>query len=200
MSGSFDLKKSDKTYTYADYLNWPDDERLELINGVPYLLAPSPSRQHQEVVMALSATLYQALRNHPCRVYTAPLDVRLANNQDEQEAHIINVVQPDIVVVCDPAKLDDRGVKGAPDLIIEVTSPSTATNDYIHKRKLYEQHGVKEYWIVHPIDHIVMVYLLHDQGQYEGPGFYSKEDEVPVRIIPGVSIKLEEIFSEKTDQ
>ncbi|MDQ0339906.1 Uma2 family endonuclease [Caldalkalibacillus uzonensis] len=98
--------------------------------------------------MALSATLYQALRKHPCRVYTVPLDVRLANNQDEKDAHITNVVQPDIVVVYGPAKLDDRGVKGAPDLIIEVTSPSTAANDYIRKRKLYEQHGVKEYWVV----------------------------------------------------
>jgi Uma2 family endonuclease len=128
-------------HTYHDYLSWPDDHPCELIDGRVVSMAPAPSLDHQTVVVELTTQIAIQLRDKPCRVFSAPFDVRLPEGT-ESESEIKNVVQPDILVVCDPKKLDQRGCLGAPDWIIEVLSPRTAAKDHIDKRLLYERHGI----------------------------------------------------------
>ena len=152
-------KPEKETFTYGDYLKWPNNERWELINGVPYNMTPSPSRTHQGILAALLTKFYTFLEDKECKVYNAPFDVRLPEGAEKEE-EIKTVVQPDLVVVCDQTKLDDKGCLGAPDLIIEITSPSTARLDLKEKFALYERMGVKEYWIINPTDETVMVFLL----------------------------------------
>ena len=186
-------KPKEGTFTYGDYLKWPEDERWELIDGVPYNMTPAPSRIHQEILVALSAKFYNFLNDKDCRVYVAPFDVRLPEGNEKEEG-IKTVVQPDLVVVCNQAKLDDKGCLGPPDLIVEITSPSTASKDLKEKFALYERMGVKEYWIINPTDETVMVFLLDPQGQYGRPAVYSKEDTIQVGILDELSIPLKDIF------
>ncbi|SDF80708.1 Uma2 family endonuclease [Sporolituus thermophilus] len=184
-----------QTYTYADYLSWPKDERWEIIGGVAYNMTPAPSRRHQEISGALFNVLYNYLRDKSCKVYTAPFDVRLPEG-NESDAEIKNVVQPDIVVVCDKAKLDDQGCKGAPDFIAEIISAHTARKDVREKFYLYEKAGVKEYWIVHPNDRTVLTFSLGTDGKYGIPEMFGPDDEIPVNVLPGLVIKLNDIFRE----
>ena len=178
--------RQEKHYTYADYLTWPDDARYELIDGEAFLMAPAPLIEHQEVAGDVYHQLRNQLDGKPCRPYIAPVDVRLPRN-DEADAAIDTVVQPDVLVVCDPAKIDRRGVRGAPDWVLEVLSPSTAAHDQIAKRRTYERAGVREYWLVHPSDRTLTVYVL-DNGQYGRPDIYELKDETPIGMLPGVSI------------
>jgi Uma2 family endonuclease len=117
-------------HTYGDYCRWPEDVRYELIDGQAYLMSPGPNRRHQELVGEMFLQIGIALRDSSCRPYVAPLDVRLPRG-NEADDDVDTVVQPDIMVVCDRAKLDDRGCRGAPDWVIEVLSPSTASHDQI---------------------------------------------------------------------
>ncbi|MDP4144449.1 MAG: Uma2 family endonuclease [Bacillota bacterium] len=188
------IKKEHGDNTYEDYLNWPEDERWELIDGYTYMSA-APSRRHQEIQVELLRQISNYLSGKTCRVYGSPFDVRFAK-KDELDKAIKNVVQPDITVVCDRSKLDDRGCKGSPDLIIEIVSPSTASVDYIKKLSLYENNEVKEYWIVHPTDEIVMIYKLNGEKNYGRPEIYSKEDEVKVGIFSDLTIRFSEVFNE----
>ncbi|MFP5402671.1 MAG: Uma2 family endonuclease [Gammaproteobacteria bacterium] len=181
----FALRKEQR-YTYADYLEWPDDARYELIDGEAFLMAPAPLVEHQEVAGEVYRQLANQLDGQPCRPYIAPVDVRLPR-KDEADAAIDTVVQPDVLVVCDPAKIDRRGVRGAPDWLLEVLSPSTAAHDQIAKRRTYERAGVREYWLVHPGDRTLTVYLL-DNGQYGRPEIYELKDATPIGVLPGVSI------------
>jgi len=192
---AYPRRKEDKKYTYGDYLHWPDEERWEIIEGVAYNMSPAPSRRHQKVLIALLNEFYNYLKGKNCEVYGAPFDVRLPEG-DEREEEIKTVVQPDIAVICDKSKLDDRGCKGSPDLIVEVISSSTASLDYIEKLALYEKHGVKEYWIVHPIDKVVMIYRLGDDGKYGRAEIYAKNDRVKVGIFEDLFIDLQEVFKE----
>ncbi|HHW63281.1 MAG TPA: Uma2 family endonuclease [Rhodocyclaceae bacterium] len=176
----------EKHYTYADYLEWPDDARYELIDGEAFLMAPAPLIEHQEVAGDVYYQLRNQLNGQPCRPYIAPVDVRLPR-KDEADAAIDTVVQPDVLVVCDPAKIDRRGVRGAPDWLLEVLSPSTAAHDQIAKRRTYERAGVREYWLVHPGDRTLTVYVL-EKGQYGRPEIYELKDETPIGVLPGVSI------------
>ena len=178
--------RKEKHYTYADYLTWPDDARYELIDGEAFLMAPAPLIEHQEVAGDVYHQLRNQLDGKPCRPYIAPVDVRLPR-ADEADAAIDTVVQPDVLVVCDPAKIDRRGVRGAPDWLLEVLSPSTAAHDQIAKRRTYERAGVREYWLVHPSDRTLTVYVL-DNGQYGRPDIYELKDETPIGVLPGVSI------------
>ena len=178
--------RQEKHYTYADYLTWPDDARYELIDGEAFLMAPAPLIEHQEVAGDVYHQLRNQLDGKPCRPYIAPVDVRLPRN-DEADAAIDTVVQPDVLVVCDPAKIDRRGVRGAPDWLAEVLSPSTAAHDQIAKRRTYERAGVREYWLVHPGDRTLTVYALID-GQYGRPEIYELKDQTPIGVLPGVSI------------
>ena len=185
--------ESQRVYTYGDYLQW-DEGRCELIDGVVYDMTPAPSRTHQRILTELLTRIrIQLGRRERCEVYAAPFDVRLPDT-DEADDRIRTVVQPDIAVICDPSKLDDRGCLGAPDWIIEIVSPSTASQDYIRKLALYEKHGVREYWIVHPIDKIVTVYRITDGSGYGRPGIYSVEDRVEAGVAEGLVIDLGEVL------
>lgn len=182
-------------FTYRDYLTWPEDQRWELLEGEPRLMSPGPNRRHQELLVELMVAFHTYLRDKPCRVYPAPFDVRLAKAGEPDEA-VDTVVQPDLIVVCDPAKLDDRGCRGAPDLVVEITSPSTASLDHIRKKALYERHGVREYWLVHPVDRIAMIYTLRPDGAYGAPAVYGPEDTLPVGIFDDFSLDLKQLFRE----
>lgn len=186
-------KKENALYTYRDYLEWPDGERWELIEGRAYNMTPAPSRSHQKISVALIDELFQYLKGKKCEVYHAPFDVRLPEG-DEEEGEIRTVVQPDIVVICDPSKLDEKGCKGSPDLVMEILSPSTASKDYITKLNLYEKNQVREYWIIHPIDKIVMVYRLSENGKYGRAEVYSEADKVKVGIFDDLVVDLKGIF------
>ncbi len=185
--------KQDDVFTYGLYKNWPEDERWEIINGVPYNMSPGPRRIHQKISGALFNKIYNFLDKHDCEVYDAPFDVRLPDH-DEADDEVLTVVQPDIVVICDEKKLDDAGCRGAPGFIIEILSPSTASKDQIEKVDLYEKHGVKEYWIVHPTDKILMVRLLDETKKYQVPLIYDSEKVVEVNSLPGLKINLKEVF------
>lgn len=184
-------------FTYADYCSWPEGERWELIDGEAFSMAPAPARRHQEVVVELLAQIHQALTEGPCRVYVAPFDVRLPERREADEL-IETVVQPDIAVVCDPDKLDDKGCRGAPDWIIDVLSPRTAVMDQIRKRALYEHHGVKEYWLVHPTDRLLFVYVLEGTG-YGAPIIQATNETTAVDCLPRMEIDWEKVFPETAD-
>jgi Uma2 family endonuclease len=174
-------------HTYADYLTWPAGGREELIDGVAYVKEPpAPSRCHQELVGALYLQVSLALEGKACRVYVAPFDVRLPKSGEADE-QIETVVQPDVLVVCDLRKLDQRGMRGAPDWLAEVLSPSTAGHDQILKLPVYERAGVREVWLVHPADRTVTVYRLED-GRYERPVVLEMKGRTALSALPGVSI------------
>jgi Uma2 family endonuclease len=179
--------------TYGDYLEWPDEERWEIIDGELFNITPTPSRRHQDVLMALASKFYNFLEDKFCEVYVAPFDVRLPEG-DQSEKEINTVVQPDLTVICDPAKLDEKGCLGSPDLIIEIISPSTAAHDYIRKLTLYERRQVPEYWIVHPIDKTAMVFQLNDHREYGKPRIYAGADQIPVGLFPDLIVDLRKVF------
>jgi len=182
-------------YTYADYLSWMDEQRRELINGVAYLFS-APSRFHAGITSELLSIFkwFVKKRKGKCQIYHAPFDVRLPKKGETTNEKIDTVVQPDICVVCDPNKLDDAGCIGAPDLIVEVQSPSTAQRDLREKFDLYEQSGVREYWIVYPGDKGLTVYLLQEDGKYDKGTTYVFSGKVPVGIFDGLEIDLKELF------
>jgi Uma2 family endonuclease len=186
--------EKNRKFTYQDYLEWGDNERWEIIDGEAYNMTPAPSRAHQEILGALFNTFYNYLADNSCKVYVAPFDVRLPENQNELD--VINVVQPDLTVVCDPSKLDEKGCDGSPDLIVEIISPSTAAHDYIRKLALYERCQVPEYWIVHPVDKTVMVFLLMENREYGKPRIYAGEDQIPVNLFPDLMVNLKKVFKD----
>ncbi|MGB9809544.1 MAG: Uma2 family endonuclease, partial [Caldanaerobacter sp.] len=173
------LPKKEQIYTYEDYLNWPDDQRIEIINGQIYLLTP-PSTIHKRISREIFTSFAVYLRGKQCEVFSAPFGVRFASGNEKSDKEIKNVVEPDIVVVCDKSKLDDEGCKGAPDLIVEITSPSTGRKDKVEKFNLYEKHGVKEYWIVEPELKIVSVFTLQENNRYGRPEVYTEEGKIKV--------------------
>ncbi|KRQ86399.1 hypothetical protein ABG79_01780 [Caloramator mitchellensis] len=180
-------------FTYNDYLNWPENERWEIIDGEAYNMSPAPSRLHQDILGALFSVFYNYLKNKQCKVYPAPFDVRL-NLEGEEDSNCKNVVQPDISIICDISKLDERGCKGSPDLIIEIISPATIKRDLKDKFYLYEKAQVKEYWIVYPEEKTIIIYKL-ENGRYGRPEIYSEEDKIKVGIFQELNICLGEIFS-----
>ena len=179
--------KDTQHHCYGDYLTWPDDNRYELIDGRAYVKSQIPSLAHQDVAGEIYLQVANILAGKPCRVFIGPIDVRLPK-QNEADDSIDTVVQPDILVVCDSSKLDRRGVRGAPDWIVEVLSPYTAGHHQIKKRNLYERHGVKEYWLVHPIDRVLTVYRLID-GEYGKPELYELNGETQVGVLPDIVIR-----------
>ncbi len=187
------LPKKSEAYTYGDYCHWEDDRRWELINGVPYLMSPGPNRIHQGLLGKLHLQFAAYLENKTCEVYLAPFDIRLPE-KGEADEYVTTVVQPDLMVYCDLSKLDEKGGRGAPDLLIEILSPSTTIRDQRVKLDLYERHGVREYWVVHPNDRLVYVYLLKEDGRYPKPQVYSAEDKLPVAILPDLEIDLARVF------
>ena len=186
--------KRDRIYTYADYLSWNDGESWELIDGVAYNMSPAPNRRHQEVSRNLLIKFGNYVEGKPCQVYSAPFDVRLPL-RDEKEEDIINVVQPDILVVCDKSKLDDKGCIGAPDLVVEIFSASTSKKDHNEKFNLYEKVGVEQYWIAYPYEKEIYIYQLID-GKYDNGTKYSVGQSIEPEKFAGLSISLEDVFRE----
>ncbi len=183
-------------YTYADYLTWTDNIRRELIDGFVYILS-APRRIHAAVTsnILLSFGWFAKRGKGKCKVYHAPFDVRLPLDGGIADDKIYTVVQPDIRVICDPKKLDDKGCLGAPDLIVEVLSPSTGKHDLNEKFNLYEATGVKEYWVVYPDSQALNVFILQPDGKYDKGTTYEKKGKVPVPIFKGLEIDMEEIFN-----
>lgn len=184
------------SYTYADYLKWDLPEMVELIRGKVFKMSPAPSAKHQSIVINLAAEIKFFLKKYPCKVFVAPFDVRLPR-KGKADQDIVTVVQPDICVICDPQKIDERGCLGAPDWIIEILSKHTSAKDLNEKFDVYEEAGVKEYWVVHPTEHTVLVYTLNKSGKYEGilkP--YTRLDKVQPKTLPGLTIDMAEIFEE----
>ena len=184
-----------KRYTYADYLTWLDDVRRELYNGFIRMMTPAPSMKHQEISFQLSGILRHYLINEQCKGFAAPSDVRFTKNKNIDDKTIYTVVQPDIYVVCDLSKLDDRGCLGAPDFIIEIVSAKNPKRDIKDKFDIYQEHGVREYWIVNPNDENVNVFVLDETGKFQFVGMYAGDDKIPVNIFNGdFAIDLTEVF------
>lgn len=190
-------KNKAQKWTYAEYCTWSDGKRVELIDGVMYdFITPTPSATHQQISGALSVQFANHLRGKQCKVYTAPFDVRLPDFIGQHNKDIATVVQPDIVIICDPSKLDEPGCSGRPDLIIEITSPVTALHDMKNKFNHYERVNVKKYWIVNQTDKTTMVFKLNDSGKYGRPETYGSNDSIEVPLLGDLVIDLAEVFAE----
>ena len=195
MELSLDLNKR---YTYADYLTWADGKTRELIHGFIKMMSPAPRVQHADISYNISWHLGAIIKKNKgkCKVYYAPFDVRFPKQGETVDDKIDTVVQPDICVICDLSKLDERGCCGAPDMIVEVLSPSTAKKDMTEKFTLYEESGVKEYWIVHPESKAINVFLLQEDGKYDAGTTYEFEAKVPIYIFDNHLIDLNDIFED----
>ncbi len=188
---SLDQLDPNGTYTYADYLLWEFTERVELLRGKIRRMT-APSRKHQGVSQNLSVLLGNALRKTPCKIYVAPFDVRLIRMRDDRE--VKTVIQPDLCVICDPDKLDDRGCNGAPDLIIEILSPGNSRTEMRDKFELYQEAGVLEYWVVSPSEHTIQVWKLNAEGRYIGLPYVVEGDILTTPIVPNLQLDVTEVF------
>ncbi len=185
--------KDDRIYTWADRETWPDDERWELLDGVAWQMA-SPSTRHQDVVTEISAVFRTHLRGKPCKSLVAPFDVHLPDSVHQETKTIRTVVQPDVVVYCDPEKLRPGWGRGAPDLTVEVLSPWTSQKDLREKFELYERHGVREYWIVGPFEKSVAVYLRGADGKFGKPRVLEREGLIESVVLPELGLTIETLF------
>ncbi|MES2652588.1 MAG: Uma2 family endonuclease [Bacteroidota bacterium] len=181
------------TYSYANYLRWEFEERLELIKGKIFKMA-APTTLHQRVTGRIHGELYHFLKKHSCEVLVSPFDVRFPEKSAADDA-VFTVLQPDVCVVCDAEKLDNRGCIGAPDLIVEVLSPSSRKKDMVNKFNVYEKHKVKEYWIVEPTEKCILKYRLNTSGLFIGDRPYQINDQLTSCILPGFCLTIDEVFN-----
>jgi Uma2 family endonuclease len=188
------LKRDTHHHTYADYLTWSREYGDELINGTAYVREPPcPARVHQEIVAELCHQLTSALEGKPCRVYVAPFDIRLPQSNEEDD-QVDTVVQPDVLIVSELQKLDARGMRGAPDWLAEVLSPSTARHDKIVKIPAYERAGVREVWLINPMDRTLSVYRL-EGGRYGRPTLLELKGQTRLTALFGVSIDWDRVLA-----
>jgi len=180
--------KNKEYYTYADYMAWEDDKQWELIDGVPYLMS-APTTEHQSILLELAVQFKLFLKGKKCKIFIAPCDVRLnADGKDD------TVVQPDLFIVCDKNKLSDiRAIRGAPDIIVEILSPSSLKHDTLIKYQKYMEVGVGEYWVIDPMEKSVNVHLL-ENGNYT-TRHYDAVAKVQVQTLPELTINLAEVFA-----
>lgn len=181
-------------YSYADYLTWKLDEMVEIIEGKLFKMTAAPGRIHQKVAAKLTYNLYGFLEGKPCEVYCAPFDVRLPKTSPNNE-DIYTVVQPDICVICDKNKLDEAGCIGTPDLIVEILSPGNNKKELQNKYDVYQESGVKEYWIIHPIEQTFLIYSLH-KGSLFPSRLFTSGDIIASHVLPGFSLDLEIFFKD----
>lgn len=188
--GITDINQLDlsKSYTYADYLTWNFQERVELILGKIFKMSPAPSSSHQYVVSVIQGTLFNFLKGRSCKVFPAPFDVILPIKG--------TVVQPDVTVVCDLSKVTESGCEGAPDLVVEVVSKSSVARDLHEKYSIYEQSGVKEYLVVYPTEKTLIVFHLNSLRKYEPTKPLTQGDVVKSKVLPGLSLDLNELFED----
>lgn len=183
------------TYSYAHYLNWLFEDRLELIKGKIYKMSPAPSRLHQKVSMNIAHAFANFLKGKPCDVYTAPFDVRFPK-KSKADKDIYTVLQPDLCVICDKSKLDDRGCLGAPDLVIEILSPGNNKKELLYKYKAYEEFGVTEYWIVSFNDQTILKYTLNSDGRYEPSKIFTLGEEVGSSVLTEFVLNVDTAFED----
>ena len=181
-------------YTFADCLGWDEKERAEIIGGEVLMMAP-PSRIHQKISGEIFRQLANFLEGKRCEVYSAPFGVRLFEKDGDRPEDVDTVVEPDITVVCDTSRLDQHCCKGAPELVMEILSPSSRRHDMLVKLNLYQRAGVREYWIVNPDEQTVQVMLLKD-GYLLPVEDYSREDTASVNILEDCTIELSKVFTE----
>ncbi len=184
-------------FTYRHYRTWPDEERWELIEGHAWCMSPAPTRRHQGIQGELYVALRMFLKGKSCKVYNAPFDVLLPES-DEADDDVDTVVQPDIVVYCDRSKLTEAGARGAPDLVIEILSPSTSKKDLNDKYDLYQRRGVREYWVVDPAGMWLCVYHLGADGKFDSGTMREKgRDWSPLEsaVLSGFSVDPAELFA-----
>lgn len=190
------LPKEKTHYTYADYLSWDDDERVELIYGNIFVME-SPNIPHQRILGKLFRQIDEFLDDKPCEAFVAPLDVRLFEKDGDSPDDVDTIVQPDIMVVCDHNKLENiKSCKGAPDFIIEILSPSNFRHDMIVKLNLYNKAGVREYWIADPESKTIQVFLRNADGVLCVSEAYSSTDTIKVNVLQGCTIDLGKVFPE----
>lgn len=180
-------------YTYADYLTWSFDQMVELIKGKIFMMSPAPASRHQSILTGLAAQVLPFFIKTSCKSFVAPFDVRLIKTGKEDDK-IVTVVQPDLCVICDAAKIDERGCVGSPDWIIEILSPATAKKDYNEKFNLYQENGVREYWVVNPDANVVDQYVLNDEGLYDQKAICNRTQTVQPHIFPELDIDLNLVF------
>ncbi len=178
------LKPKTAHYTVADYMNWPDEERWELIDGVAYDMSPAPRINHQQITGRIYSRLEQKLQGKTCQPFIAPVDVVLSD---------IDVVQPDVLVVCDPNKITERNIQGPPDWVAEILSPGTARKDLREKKALYERSGVNEYVVFDPVQAWVQRFVLID-GVYGAGEILDPSEDLPLGFMPGEVLALGEVF------
>ena len=184
------------TYSYADYLSWQFDQALELIKGKIFPMS-GPSRTHQKISWKLTLAFGSFFKSQPCEAYAAPFDVRLYNRTKSLKADrdVYTVVQPDLCVICDLEKLDERGCLGAPDLVVEILSPGNAAREMKIKKELYGESGVREYWIVDPARETLTRYNLETEGTYGRPLIFVSDETVPSVVFPDLKLDLGELFA-----
>lgn len=179
-----------KQYTYSDYMLWQFQERVELIKGFIKKMSPAPNRLHQSISQNLNLKILTFFEKHPCKVYVAPFDVRLPVKSGLKGT---TVVQPDLCIICDEYKLDEQGCNGAPDLIVEIISPNNRKHDLETKFQLYEEAGVLEYWIIEPMQKMVLVYALRD-GIYIGLPPKIEGTIIESSIFPELKVAVDDVF------
>lgn len=182
-----------KSYTYADYLLFQFQERLEIIKGKIYAMSPAPNVAHQRAATELTGIFYNYFKNNPCQVFTAPFDVRLTSKKGTGDKEVTTVIQPDLCVFCDESKLDERGGIAAPDLVVEILSPGNTSKEMNLKYDLYESHGVREYWLVHPLDKNILIYSL-ENGRYIARKPYTETETALSIIFPELKVVVQELF------
>jgi Uma2 family endonuclease len=189
-----DINKLDLngSYSYADYLKWQFAERLELFRGKIFKMSPAPSSAHQKVSSNTHGLLWTHFKKHNCNLYAAPFDVRLVKSKARDEK-VLTVVQPDLCVICDEDKLDEKGCNGAPDLVVEILSPGNSKKEMGIKFDLYEENGVKEYWIIEPIEKTILVYALQNE-KFIGQKPLIEDDKIRSPLFPELNFAVKEIF------
>lgn len=182
------------TYSYANYLTWLFDDRVELIKGKVFKMS-GPARLHQQISIHISSMLFNFLLGKPCKVYNAPFDVRFYK-ESKADKDIYTVLQPDICVICDLTKLDDKGCIGAPDIVIEILSPGNNKMELLHKYGIYEEFGVKEYWVVGPVEKTLLKYTLDAKGKYQPSKLFTLSERVHSDLLRGFELDLDAVFED----
>ncbi|MDO9730352.1 Uma2 family endonuclease [Glaesserella parasuis] len=177
------------SYSYGDYLKWKFQERVEIIKGKIMAMSPVPNRLHQRISMKLTKAFLDVFDGHQCELYVAPFDVRFPDSNGK----IKTVVQPDLCVICDPNKLDEKGCIGAPDLIVEILSPGNSKREMKDKYELYQEQGVSEYWIVRPEEQHIQIYVL-ENGRYIGVQPVVEGDVVTSIKFPALSFDTSGLY------
>lgn len=197
---TLDTLDLNKQYSYADYLLWRFEERLELIKGKIFKMSPAPSVKHQRISLSLTLLLgnYLKKKKITCSLFTAPFDVRLLDKKKsvQSDTEIFSVVQPDLCVICDKNKLDEHGCLGSPDLVVEILPKGNSKKEMKIKYQLYKENGVQEYWVIYPYEEVLQQYVLNETGKYYLYRTYVTEDVASSFLFPDLKINLEEVFAE----